>query len=54
MPQHLAHVRRNNDGSYAVHDLEEHLRSVGDRAAEFASAFDLLGHFINGHYPCWA
>jgi len=25
----LAHVRRNEDGSFAIHDLEEHLRTVG-------------------------
>jgi hypothetical protein len=25
---HLAHVRRNDDGSFALHDLEEHLRAV--------------------------
>lgn len=28
----LAHVRRNNDGSCAIHELEEHLRAVGDFA----------------------
>lgn len=26
----LAHVRRNDDGSFAIHHLEEHLRAVGD------------------------
>lgn len=25
----LAHVRRNDDGSCAIHELEEHLRAVG-------------------------
>lgn len=25
---YLAHVRRNDDGSFAIHDLEEHLRAV--------------------------
>jgi hypothetical protein len=35
-PQYLAHVRRNDDGSFVVHELEEHLRAVGDRAGEFA------------------
>ena len=25
----LAHVRRNDDGSFAIHELEEHLRAVG-------------------------
>jgi hypothetical protein len=25
----LAHVRRNDDGSFAVHHLEDHLRAVG-------------------------
>lgn len=24
----LAHVRRDEDGSFAIHDLEEHLRAV--------------------------
>jgi hypothetical protein len=27
-PNYLAHVRRNDDGSFAVHDLEEHLSAV--------------------------
>ena len=27
----LAHVRRNDDGSFAIHDLEEHLRAVDGR-----------------------
>ncbi len=35
----LAHVRRNDDGSFAIHDLEEQLRAVGDLAGEFASSF---------------
>lgn len=35
----LAHVRRNEDGSFAIHELEEHLRAVGDLAGEFASSF---------------
>ncbi|CUS33068.1 CRISPR-associated endonuclease Cas3'' [Candidatus Nitrospira nitrificans] len=35
----LAHVRRNDDGSFAIHELEEHLRAVGDLAGEFASTF---------------
>jgi CRISPR-associated endonuclease/helicase Cas3 len=35
----LAHVRRNDDGSFAVHELEDHLRAVGDLAGEFASSF---------------
>ncbi len=25
---HLTHVRQNADGSFAIHDLEEHLRGV--------------------------
>lgn len=28
----LAHVRRNEGGSFAIHDLEVHLRTVGDVA----------------------
>lgn len=27
--QYLAHVRRNDDGSFAIHELEDHLRAVG-------------------------
>ena len=34
-----AHVRRNDDGSFAVHDLEEHLHAVGNLAADFALNF---------------
>jgi len=36
---YLAHVRRDEDGFFKVHDLEEHLRAVGDLVAEFASRF---------------
>jgi CRISPR-associated endonuclease/helicase Cas3 len=36
---YLAHVRRNEDGSFEIHHLEEHLRAVGDLASEFASTF---------------
>ena len=36
---HLAHVRRKEDGSCAIHHLEDHLRAVGDLAGEFASSF---------------
>lgn len=32
--QYLAHVRRNEDGSFAIHDLEEHLRAVADLGEE--------------------
>lgn len=28
--RYLAHVRQNDDGSFAIHDLEDHLRAVGD------------------------
>jgi hypothetical protein len=28
----LAHVRRNEDGSFAIHELEEHVRAVGGMA----------------------
>lgn len=34
-----AHVRRKEDGSFAIHELEEHLRAAGDLAGEFASSF---------------
>lgn len=32
--RYLAHVRRNEDGSFAIHDLEEHLRAVEDLGEE--------------------
>lgn len=39
-PKHfLAHVRQNEDGSFVIHELEEHLRAVGTLAGEFASSF---------------
>ena len=31
---HLAHVRRNEDESFEIHHLEEHLRAVGDLGVE--------------------
>ena len=31
---YLAHVRRNDDGSFENHDLENHLRGVGDPEIE--------------------
>ncbi|OYT18227.1 MAG: CRISPR-associated endonuclease Cas3'', partial [Nitrospira sp. UW-LDO-01] len=37
--RYLAHVCRNDDGSFAIHDLEEHLCAVGDLAGEYASSF---------------
>lgn len=37
-PNYLAHVLRNDDGSFAIHDLEDHLRAVGDLAGELASS----------------
>lgn len=36
---YLAHVRRNDDGSFGIHGLEEHLRAVGNLSNEFASRF---------------
>ena len=33
---YLAHVRRNDDGSFAIHELADHLRSVGDLGVEEA------------------
>lgn len=39
-PKHyLAHVRRSDDGSFEIHELEEHLRAVAGLAGEFASTF---------------
>jgi len=35
----IAHVRRNEDGSFVIHDLEDHLRAVAGLAGEFASTF---------------
>ena len=37
--RYVAHVRQNKDGSFAIHNLEEHLRAVADLAGEFASTF---------------
>jgi HD superfamily phosphohydrolase YqeK len=37
--RYLAHVRQNKDGSFVIHNLEEHLRAVADLAGEFASIF---------------
>ena len=39
MTDYLAHVRQNEDGSFNIHHLEEHLRAVGNLSSEFASAF---------------
>ena len=36
--RYLAHVRQDKDGSYVIHDLEEHLRAVAGLAASHASA----------------
>ena len=35
----LAHVRKNDDGTFAVHDLEEHLRAVAKLAERFGESF---------------
>ncbi len=35
----LAHVHQNEDGSFVIHHLEDHLRAVSDLAGEFASTF---------------
>lgn len=35
----FAHVRQNDDGSFAIHDLEEHLRVAATLAGEYASRF---------------
>lgn len=39
MADYLTPVRRNEDGSFAIHHLEDHLRAVGELACEFASSF---------------
>lgn len=43
--RYLAHVCWNDDALFAIHELEEHLRAVGDLAVEFASSF---GHSVWG------
>lgn len=35
----LAHVKKNDDGTFKVHNLEEHLRAVAELAGEFVSSF---------------
>lgn len=37
--QYLAHVRQNDDGSFEIHDLEEHLREVAKGSESFAETF---------------
>ena len=39
MTAYLAHVRQDEDGSFRIHHLEEHLRDVGNLSREFASLF---------------
>lgn len=51
--QFLAHVRRNEHGSFGVHHLEEHLRAVGSLAGEFASVVDSSDQPILGYDRCW-
>lgn len=34
----MAHVRQAKDGSFVVHDLDDHLRAVAELAARHASA----------------
>jgi len=43
----LAHVRRNDDGSFEIHHLEDHVRAVGDLAGDFAATF---GHSDWGRF----
>lgn len=37
--RYLAHVRRDKDGQYVVHDLDEHLSGVAELALEFSKGF---------------
>lgn len=37
--RYLAHVRQDDDGSFVIHDLEEHLRAVAKGAEGFAASF---------------
>ena len=46
--RYLAHVRQEDDGSFVIHDLEEHLRAVADLTDGFASIF---GHSDWGQLP---
>lgn len=39
MFRYIAHVRQGEDGAFTIHELEEHLREVGNLAGEFASTF---------------
>jgi len=41
MAEYLAHVRQNQDGSFEIHHLEDHLRAVGKLSSEFAAIFGL-------------
>jgi hypothetical protein len=48
-------VRRNEDESFVIHDLEAHLRSVGDLAVKFAAIFARsdLGHGIRKYFAAF-
>jgi hypothetical protein len=37
--RYIAHVRKNEDGAFVEHLLDEHLRGVADLAGRFAAAF---------------
>ena len=37
--QPVAHLHENQDGSWAEHDLKEHLTQVAEKAARFADEF---------------
>ncbi|MBU4305525.1 MAG: CRISPR-associated helicase Cas3' [Candidatus Omnitrophica bacterium] len=40
-PAYVAHVQKESDGeSWRLHDLEDHLRCVAERAKEFAASFN--------------
>lgn len=57
----LAHVKRNDDDSWSVHRLEEHLEGVAGMAGEFAAEFgnrdwgELMGywHDLGKFHPAW-
>ena len=36
---YIAHVRQNDDGTFAIHNLDDHLRTVANLAGKFASVF---------------
>ncbi|MDN5940922.1 MAG: hypothetical protein L0H94_03475 [Nitrospira sp.] len=40
LKHYLAHMRWNEDGSFAIHTLEDHLRAVGDLVKAIQGCID--------------